>query len=385
MSTLTRSIEILTDLVAFPTISSESNLDLIDHCAEILTSCGAEIHILPDPTGTKANLFATLGPKIDGGIILSGHTDVVPVTDQAWDTDPFTLVQKDGKLFGRGSCDMKGFDAACLALAEAIDPETLTKPLHFAFTYEEETGCIGAQRLTEQFAQFGMMPAMCIVGEPTLLKPIEGHKGCCEYTTTFHGLPGHSSVPEAGVNAAEYAARFMVKLMELRDEMKTRAPADSRFAPPWTTSNVGAVEGGIAHNVIAPTATVKWEFRPISAADFDYFKSSVMTYLDTVLLPQMQATYPDAQITTDIVGEVDGFEPMHDNPARDLIYHLTGANSADVVAFGTEAGLFQKIGIPTIICGPGSIEQAHKANEFLEIDQLQGGIDQLTKIIATLQ
>lgn len=380
MTPLRRSLDILGDLVAFPSVSSDSNLDIINYCADLLHGLGAQVDIIPDETGLKANLFASLGPQIDGGIILSGHTDVVPVTDQDWDTDPFTMVERDGRLYGRGTCDMKGFIAAALALAETIDASELRRPLHFAFTYDEETGCIGAQRLTEGFARFGMTPAITLVGEPTLLKPIEGHKGCCEYTTTFHGRPGHSSVPEAGVNAAEYAARFACKLMELREDIKERAPSDSPFIPPWTTSNVGVIEGGVAHNVIAPSATVKWEFRPISADDFTYFKAQVEEYITQTLLPQMRATAPEADITTEIVGEVDGFEPVADNPARDLIYQLTGANTADVVAFGTEAGLFQKIGIPTIICGPGSIEQAHKANEFLDIDQLDQCLTLLAKI-----
>lgn len=385
MTLLERSIEILGDLIACPSVSSDSNLDIITYCADRLRGLGAQVDVIPDETGLKANLFATLGPQIDGGIILSGHTDVVPVTDQEWDTDPFTLIKRDGRLFGRGTSDMKGFLAASLALAETVDPASLRLPLHFAFTYEEETGCIGAQRLTQGFARFGLNPAMTLVGEPTLLKPIEGHKGCCEYTTTFHGRPGHSSVPEAGVNAAEYAVRFANKLMDLREEMKQRAPADSPFIPPWTTSNIGAIDGGIAHNVIAPTASVKWEFRPISAQDFTYFKSQIEAYVTETLLPQMRMTAPEAQITTQIVGEVDGFEPATDNPARDLIYQLTGANSADVVAFGTEAGLFQKIGIPTIICGPGSIEQAHKANEFLDIAQLDQCLTLLGKIAQGLK
>ncbi|MBV7378027.1 acetylornithine deacetylase [Maritimibacter dapengensis] len=373
--------DILARLIAFPTVSADPNRDLIDWIADYLQGVGARVEVLPSAEGGKANLFATFGPEGDAGVVLSGHTDVVPVADQDWTSDPFELREADGLLFGRGTCDMKGFIACCLTLAPKLADAELTRPIHFAFTHDEEVGCLGAAELVKAITDRELRPAMAIIGEPTEMRIIEGHKGCCEYTTRFHGLEGHGSAPDLGVNAAEYAVRYVGRLMELREELKTRAPALSGFEPPWTTINIGGVHGGVAHNVIVGKAEVEWEFRPVQERDFEFVTSEMAMFAGDVLLPEMQAVHPEAAIETEVVGEVPGLEPMDENAARDLVAELTGANTAGLVAFGTEAGLFQGLGMNVVICGPGSIEQAHKPDEFVAADQLVACLEMLEGLV----
>ncbi|WP_298677535.1 acetylornithine deacetylase [uncultured Lentibacter sp.] len=377
MTTLARTVDLLEKLIAFPTISPDSNLAMIAFMADHLGQLGARVTTYSAPCGTKANLFATLGPEGDGGIVLSGHSDVVPVTDQDWTSDPFTLTDRDGLLFGRGTCDMKGFIAATLAMAEAYAALPLTRPVHFAFTHDEETGCIGAQALVKELQAQGLKPAIAIIGEPTEMRIIEGHKGCCEYTTRFTGLEGHGSQPERGVNAAEYAVRYVTKLMELRSDLMARAPEGSRFEPPYTTVNIGRIAGGVAPNVIVGKAEVDWEFRPVQDSDYTFVHKALDAYTQKTLLPAMRAVHPAADIEVETLGEVAGLMPMEENEARDLCAALTGGNGVDVVAFGTEAGLFQQLGMSAVVCGPGSIAQAHKPDEFIAPDQLQACLNML--------
>ena len=367
---LDQTKRILADLIAFPTVSADSNLDMIAYLAQRLEDCGAQVEVMTDPSGRKANLFATMGPHVDGGIVLSGHSDVVPVTDQDWTSDPFKMVERDGRLFGRGTCDMKGFIAATIAMAPNLRQQIRDRPLHFAFTYDEETGCIGAGQLIEDLTARGTKPSVAIIGEPTNMRIIEGHKGCHEYSTHFHGLEGHGSAPDLGVNAVEMAVRYVTRLLDLREDVKKLTPDDSPFDPPWTTLNIGALNGGQVHNVIPAKASVDWEMRPVQQGDATYVNDALATYCNDVLLPSMRAIHPDASITTEVIGEVAGLIPTNSNEARKIMSELTGANTADVVSFGTEAGLFQSIGMDVVICGPGSIEQAHKADEFLALDQL---------------
>ncbi|WP_245752653.1 acetylornithine deacetylase [Poseidonocella pacifica] len=367
----------MADLIAFPTISSDSNLEMIEWLGSQLSDLGARTEIFHDESGHKANLFATIGPDTDGGIVLSGHSDVVPVAEQDWTSDPFEMVERDGALFGRGACDMKGFIACAMAMAPVFAARDLKRPVHFAFTYDEEVGCIGGQALVSDLKTRGIAPGIAIIGEPTGMQIIEGHKGCCEYTTHFHGLEGHGSAPDRGVNAAEYAVRYVTRLMELREEMKTRAPRGSRFDPPWTTMNIGGIHGGVAHNVIAGRAEVEWEFRPVTSEDMSYMKEEIAAYVSDTLLPAMRAVDPRADIQTETIGEVAGLEPMAANAARDLVAELTGANGVDVVPFATEAGLFQEMGMDVVVCGPGSIDQAHKADEYVTLDQMSRCLDML--------
>lgn len=381
---LDQSTQLLDRLIGFPTISTDSNTDLIHFAAGYLESLGAKVRISPDETGLKANLFATLGPETDGGIVLSGHSDVVPVEGQDWTSDPFIMREEPGRLYGRGTCDMKGFIAASLAMASDYATLDLKRPVHFAFTHDEETGCMGARTLMKELHDLPYKPSACIIGEPTMMRIIEGHKGCYEYSVEFSGLAGHGSVPDAGVSAVEYAVRYVSHLMSLRPDLVKRCPAGSPFDPPWTTLQIGRVSGGIATNVIADKCQVDWEMRPVQISDADFVKSSINRLVEHDLLPAMRAVHPDADIVTHVLGEVVGLEPMPQSEALKLVAELTGANGTDVVCFGTEAGLFQEIGIPTVVCGPGSIEQAHKPDEYVDLDQLDQCLVMLEKLKAKL-
>ncbi len=380
MSKLEETLPILKDLIAFPTVSADSNLAMIDYLATSLEDAGARVDVFHDETGNKANLFATIGPEVDGGIVLSGHTDVVPARENDWTNDPFEMVLRDDHLFGRGTCDMKGFIAATIAMAPALARHAKKRPLHFAFTYDEEVGCLGGQALVDSLQAKGIKPGVAIIGEPTMMRVIEGHKGCCEYTTRFEGRGGHGSTPDLGVNAVEYAVRYVSRLLELREQMRDRAPKDSRFNPPWTTINTGSLIGGVAHNVIASHAAVEWEMRPVVDADGAFIREEMHSYIHNTLLPAMQNVWPDASITTEVIGEVAGLIPMVDNEAKQFMMAMTGANSADVVAFGTEAGLFQSIGMNVVVCGPGSIDQAHTPDEFVSVDQMRQCLSMLEKL-----
>lgn len=384
MTRLAQTAELLGELIAYPTVSSDGNLDMIEALRGRLSALGARCHLIASEDGRKANLFASLGPEGPGGILLSGHSDVVPVTDQEWTRDPFTMAREADLLFGRGACDMKGFIAAAMVMAADFAQRDLKRPVHFAFTYDEEIGCLGAQRLVPELQRMGLKPDIAIIGEPTEMRVIEGHKGCCEYTTRFQGLEGHGSHPGLGVNAAEYAARYVGRLLQLREDLRTRAPADSRFDPPETTINIGRIAGGHAHNVIAGRAEVDWEFRPVQSSDLPFVKEAMRRYVEDELLPAMRAVCPEADITTETLGEVAGLMPMPQNAARDLVAELTGANGADVVPFGTEAGLFQEMGMDVVVCGPGSIRQAHKPDEFVSLDQLNACLTMLDRLGARL-
>ena len=371
MTDLKTTTDILAELVACPTVSSDSNLHMLGLIANRLHAAGARVELYHDAEGNKANLVGTLGPDRPGGIMLSGHSDVVPVEDQPWSSDPFTLREEAGRFYGRGTCDMKGFIACSVAMAEHYAALDLKRPVHFAFTHDEEIGCLGAQALAPILAARSDTPALAVIGEPTSMRIIEGHKGCCEYHVTFTGREGHGSEPDKGVNAVEFATRYITRLLELRAELQTRAPETSRFDPPWTTVNIGRLTGGYVPNVIPGHAEVDWEMRPVRDEDRVFVKEAIESYAQDVLLPAMRRVWPAAGIDTTILGEVAGLEPMEENAARDLVAELTGANGTDLVSFGTEAGLFQQIGMSAVVCGPGSIEQAHKPDEYVSGDQLE--------------
>jgi len=385
VETIGRAVSTLADLVSFPTVSADSNLDLIRYVSAYLEGAGADVAVHADASGTKANLFATLGPRADGGIMLCGHTDVVPVEGQDWTGDPFVVEEREARFYGRGTCDMKGFIACVLASVPVFAEAKLARPVHFAFTYDEEVGCLGARALSEVIRGADVRPSLAIVGEPTEMRIIEGHKGCYEYAVEFTGLEGHSSLPDAGVNAVEYAVRYVARLMQLRDALRARAPDGSRFEPPFTTLQIGRLSGGVARNVIAGSCAVDWEMRPVRKADAAFVKAEIGAYVDDVLKPAMQATASAADIVTTVVGEVDGLEPMAENAAAKLIAELTGSNAADVVSFGTEAGLYQELGMSAVVCGPGSIEQAHKPDEFVAREQLEQALALLARLAAKLE
>jgi len=367
------SIKILTDLIAFKTISGEDNSSLIDYCDNILNPLGAKSFRTFDDKKKRVNLFSSFEAKNSSGkkpIILSGHTDVVPVS-KGWAADPFTATIKNEKLYGRGSCDMKGFIACVLAYAPIFSNSNLDRDIHFSFTFDEETACLGAPILINELKKKGINNGICIIGEPTNMKIIDAHKGCYEYTTYFEGLAGHSSQPHKGVSAVEYAAKYVNKLIELRKKLKEREPKDSIFDPPYSTLQIGGIFGGIAHNVIADKCHINWETRPVVKEDGAFLNSEIDKYANEILLPEMKKIFPNSSINKKIIGEVIGFDREKDSKACEFVSNITGDNSREVVSFGTEAGLFQEIGISTVVCGPGSIQQAHKIDEFIELNEIK--------------
>ena len=368
------TLKILSELIKFQTVSGTSNLKLIEYCEKRLDKLGATSFKTFDETKKRVNLFSTITGKQKlngGGIILSGHTDVVPASAKEWSSNPFVATEKNNKVYGRGSCDMKGFIACALAVAPYFASQNLKKPIHFSFTYDEETACQGAPIMIRELKKRNINCSICIVGEPTSMKAIQAHKGCYEYSTHFTGLAGHGSAPDKGVSAVEYAVRFINKLMDLREELKKRVPKNSVFTPPYSTLQIGRIKGGLARNVIADQCVVDWELRPVVPEDGKFVNESMETYIKDVLLPEMKKVYPKANIEKEIIGEIVGFAKEEKSDAVNLACNLTGDNSQDVVSFGTEAGLFQEIGISTVVCGPGSIEQAHKIDEHVSFEQLK--------------
>jgi len=368
------TLKILSELIKFQTVSGTSNLALIEYCEKKLSNIGASSFRTSDEAKKRFNLFSTVNGKEKvngGGIILSGHTDVVPATPKEWSSDPFTSTEKNNKVYGRGTCDMKGFIACSLALAPYFASQNLKKPIHFSFTYDEETACQGAPVMIRELKKRNLNCSICIVGEPTNMKAVQAHKGCYEYSTYFTGLAGHGSVPDKGVNAVEYATRFTNKLLELREELKKREPKNSVFTPPYTTLGIGRIKGGLARNVIADQCVVDWELRPVVPEDGLYVNKTMDAYVKNVLLPEMRKVYSKADIKKEIIGEIIGFSKEEESEAINLVCNLTGDNSREVVSFGTEAGLFQEIGISTVVCGPGSVAQAHTIDEYVSFDQLK--------------
>ena len=377
------TLKILSDLIKFPTVSGTSNIQLIDYCERKLSTLGADSFKTFDDKKLRVNLFSTINGtrKLNGGgIILSGHTDVVPASGKGWTSNPFVASNRNNKLYGRGSCDMKGFIACALALAPHFAKQKLKKPIHFSFTYDEETACQGAPVMLKELKKRKINCSVCIIGEPTSMKAIQAHKGCYEYSTHFTGLAGHGSAPDKGVNAVEYATKFISKLMNIREELKKREPKNSIFNPPYTTLQIGRIKGGLARNVIADQCTVDWELRPVVFEDGVFVNKIMDDYVKNTLLPEMKKIYPKSNIKKEIIGEVVGFDKEEKSQAVNLICNLTGNNSKDVVSFGTEAGLFQELGISTVVCGPGSIEQAHKIDEYVSHEQLKECLKLLIKI-----
>jgi len=368
-----KSIKILTDLIGFKTVSGQDNSELINYCEKILNEIGAATFKVFDDDNKRVNLFGTLKAKKPNGkkpIILSGHTDVVPVS-KGWTNDPFTATIKDDKLYGRGSCDMKGFIACTLAYAPIFKESNLDRDIHFCYTFDEETACIGAPLLIKELKKRDIKNGICIIGEPTKMKIIDAHKGMNEYTIHFGGLAGHSSKPHLGVSAVEYASRYVNKLLEIREELKKRGPKDCIFDPPHSTLSIGGIKGGIAHNVIADKCSVEWETRPVTKADAEFVTNEIDKFANETLLPEMQKVFPQSFIKKEVIGEVVGFDRLDQSEACEFVSSITGDNSREVVSFGTEAGLFQEVGISTVVCGPGSIEQAHKIDEFIELDEIK--------------
>ncbi|MDB5734740.1 MAG: hypothetical protein JWP16_2242 [Alphaproteobacteria bacterium] len=374
------ALDLVKDLIAFDTTSRDSNLALIDYAQALLEKAGARCRRSYDATGKKANLFATIGPDGDGGYVLSGHTDVVPVDGQDWSSDPFKPEVRDGYLFGRGACDMKGFVGTALALAPEIGRARLTRPIHFALSYDEEVGCVGVRGLLDDLKAENIKPALAIIGEPTLMKIVGAHKGGAKLTTRCCGREGHSSNPYKGANAVMMAAEFMVLLESVWDGLKT--DRDARFDPDHTTVQATVVHGGTAVNILAKEAEVTWEYRLLPGRDGDAIIETVKARAAAEVLPKYAARAPEAALDTTLHAQYPGLAMDEDSPAIALARELTGANQVEAVAYGTEAGHFQNYGIPAVICGPGSIEQAHRPDEFCKLSELEACETFLRKVIA---
>jgi acetylornithine deacetylase len=358
-------------LISFDTTSRNSNLELIAFVEDYLSSHGIASRLIANEDDTKANLFATLGPADRaGGIVLSGHTDVVPVDGQDWSSDPFTVVERDGRLYGRGTSDMKSFVGAALAAV----PEFLARgpqiPIHFALSYDEEVGCLGVRPMIDAVIRTLPKPQVVIVGEPSDMKVVNAHKGIRSYKTTVTGLEFHSSQTHQGVSAIQYAAELIGFLMKLGEEMQARGDASGRFRPPFTTISVGIVKGGTAVNIIPKVCSFQWEYRSLPDADPEEIVARFNAFAEGEVLPRMRAVFAGAKIETVARAASPGLAPMDGDPGETLVMKLAQCNSAEAVSYNTEAGLFQLADIPTVVCGPGSIDQAHKPDEFIELSQI---------------
>jgi acetylornithine deacetylase len=375
-------LEMLRRLVAFDTTSSKSNLALIEAVRDYLAGHGVAARLVPNADGTKANLFATIGPEGDGGVVLSAHTDVVPVDGQEWASDPFVLAERDGKLFGRGTTDMKGFIATALALVPDMVAARPRTPLHFAFSYDEEVGCLGVRPLLALLARELPNPHLAIIGEPTEMKVASAHKGVYSFQTTVVGREAHSSASHLGVSAIAAAARIVDHIYGLADALAATGARHADFDPPHTTLNVGRIDGGTARNIIARHCRFAWEIRPVPGDDAETIKSGVEAFIDGTVLPEMRKRFPGASIVTEIGARVPPLVPEEGSPAEALVLALTGQNRAGAVSFASEAGLFQEQGIPAVLCGPGSVRQAHQPDEFVELSQIAACEAFLRKLIA---
>lgn len=356
-------------LIGFPTVSRDSNLGLIEWVRDYLAGRGVKSRLTYDATGKKANLFATLGEGKKPGIILSGHTDVVPVDGQHWDSNPFQAIIRDGKLYGRGSADMKGFIATALTMVPAFLEAETDSAIHFAFSYDEEVGCLGVRGLIRDLEETGMKPAGCIVGEPTLMHPILAHKGTNRFRCCVRGKEAHSSYTNLGVNAIEYAAKMIVYIRNIADRMAQVERRNYGFTVPYTTLQTGLIKGGIASNVVPRDCEFAFECRTLPGADIDAIYKEIQDYAAS-LLPEMRAVEPNAAIDIEVVANAPGLLMRDDDSMVKLAAALSRHTPNGGVSYGTEAGLFQKAGIPTVICGPGNIEQAHRPNEFVSLEQL---------------
>jgi acetylornithine deacetylase len=356
----------LARLVAFDTTSRNSNTALIDHVAEYLAGHGIAAHKVESDDGRKASLFATIGPAAPGGIVLSGHTDVVPVEDQAWSSDPFTLVARDGRVFGRGTCDMKGFIACVLALVPEFSRLPLQAPLHLAFSYDEEVGCLAAPALIEALLASVPRPAFAVIGEPTEMRVVQAHRGIASFETVVAGRAGHSSKPEAGVNAIVAAASCIGALADLAREDGRGKDAEER-----TTVNVGRIDGGTAVNIIAGHCRFLWECRSYDERSADRLRLGLDDWARRELLPPLRAVAPEADVRTEPKVSAPPLLVLPDSPAVAVALALSGQNGAESIAYASEAGLFQKAGVPAVVIGPGSVAQAHQPDEFVAVTQLE--------------
>jgi acetylornithine deacetylase len=364
------SEQILAKLISFDTTSRNSNIPLIAWIEDYLDQFSIP-HLRVDyETGSKTNLFATIGPDVAGGIVLSGHTDVVPVDGQDWTSDPFTMIERDKHLFGRGTADMKGFIAVALALVPEFLKLKLRLPIHLAFSCDEEVGCKGVRPLVDYLKHSDKKPSAAIIGEPTSMQVVNGHKSAVRFSTEVTGHESHSALTDQGVNAIMVAGEIIHEINNIREDLIAQGDPTGRFNPPYSTIHIGVISGGTANNIVPKTCSFNWETRLLPGSDQNYVSARVNA-VARKLEPAMKAVSPNTGIAIAEANTVPGLAAEKDSPAEQLALHCSHTNSTHTVSYGTEAGLFQQAGIPAVVCGPGSIEQAHKPDEFIAVSEIR--------------
>lgn len=380
----TNAVDWTRKLISYDTTSRESNLELIAYIQAFLSSHGIDCVLTHDETGKKANLFATLPSATGertGGIVLSGHTDVVPVDGQNWTSDPFNPEIRDGKLYGRGSCDMKGFIGVTLHMVPKILATQLAHPIHLAYSYDEEVGCVGAPSMIEELVKRGVNPSGCVVGEPTSMRTIVAHKGINAFRCRVHGHAAHSSLTPKGLNAIEYAARIICHIRDIADRFKANGPYDQAFDVPFTTLQTSMIRGGIAVNTVPDLCEFEFEYRNLPGLAPDEVMQEILDYINNTVVAAMQKENASGKVDIEKLARAPGLDAAEDAAITQLVRALTRDNEVRKVAYGTEAGLFQAAGIPSVICGPGNIEQAHRPDEYVALDQLEQCEKFLTALI----
>lgn len=373
------AMDILGHLVAFDTVSDKSNIAMAEWVRDYLAGHGVESRMLPAENGIHTNLFATIGPQGIGGIGLSGHMDVVPVTGQPWDSDPFVMTERDGRLYGRGTCDMKGYLACVLAMVPQFKAHALQTPVHIVMSYDEEVGCTGVKPMIATFGEVLPRPRIVIVGEPTSMTVVDAHKGGSRFLTEVTGKDAHSSKPQLGVGAIRIAGELIAQLGRIEERLK-KTQFNPRFDPPYASITVSGIEGGIAHNIIPPKCTFRWGVRTLPGVDAQAIAAELEAYAQATLLPAMRAVSPDCNVVTTAVGILPPFESGAGSPATSLALKLAEQNETFAVPYGTEASHFEAAGSSTVVIGPGSIDQAHQPNEFVEISELEKCLGFLGKV-----
>lgn len=361
---------LLERLIAFPTVSRDSNLEMIEFIRHYLGDLGVRSELFYNAERTKANLFATIGPDVDGGIVLSGHTDVVPVDGQPWTVEPFRLTEKAGRLYGRGTADMKGYIASVLAAVPAFVARDLKVPVYLAFSYDEEVGCLGVRPMLAELAKRAHRPALCLIGEPTELKPVLGHKGKLAMRCQVKGAPCHSAYAPYGVNAIQYAARLINHLEAIGEQLSSPEHHDERFDPPYSTVQTGVIKGGRALNIVPAECEFDFEVRALPGYDATNVADELHAYAQSQLLPKMRAVNAETDIRFESLSAYPGLATPPESDAAQFLAVLCGSREFGTVAFGTEGGLFNQAGIPAVVCGPGSMDQGHKPDEFVTVAQL---------------
>jgi len=364
------SIQILEKLISFDTVSSNSNLEIISYCEKILKDAGAEITLLKNTEETKANLFATIGPVDQPGIILSGHTDVVPVTNQKWKTNPFKLTEIDNKLYGRGTADMKSFVACALNTASKASSMNLKTPLHFSFSYDEEIGCVGVRSLIEMLKNSSINPLFCIVGEPTSMQVMSGHKGKVNASVLIKGKEAHSALTTKGLNSIYLASEFIQGIQNIQTNLINNSTHDNDFEVPYTTLQVGKIEGGVAVNIVPSSSSLLFEIRSLHSDDPNLILNDIKILSEKIVKSHINK-FPDTEIEIKVTSQYPALNTMKNSDVISFLNGLTGNNSVEKVSFGTEGGLFSnELNIETAICGPGSMNQGHQPNEYIEKAQI---------------